>query len=108
MQITVHDEILTGNLPNMHGHTYVEAGIQLAQQLTTAYEDYLHVKYPDALVNVKIEVKMLGGFTRGLEVDIESVPGSLGNDAEILYAFLESVRERTCQAWLEQKMRQEG
>jgi hypothetical protein len=24
MQITVHDEILTGNLPNMHGHIYVD------------------------------------------------------------------------------------
>lgn len=101
MWIDVHDEVLLGSLPESCGPRYMEAAVEFARLLRTAYQDTLKAKYPEALVSVHVSAQMLRGFEGGLRVEMECVPGVGMDEPEIVEGLLLEVRDLAWRRWLD-------
>lgn len=100
MIITVHDDVLIGSMPEVCGPRYMEAAVDFARRLQTAYADTLKMKFPQCDTTVQVEVKLFGGFSTGLGVDVNGVPGEVVNEPESLASLLAQVRALTFKTWL--------
>jgi len=100
VQISVHDDVLIGGMPEGYLTRSIEAAVDFGRALKTAYEEALKMKFPWHEADVQIEVKLFGGFGTGLAVDVSGYPGEVTNEPEIVQDLLVSVREMAFKTWL--------
>jgi len=100
VQISVHDDVLVGGMPEGHLTRSIEAAVDFGRALKKAYEETLKMKFPGYEASVQVEVKLFGGFGSGLAVDVSGYPGEVTDEPEIVQDLLASVREMTLKAWL--------